>query len=76
VLGDLINLRSKIYGEVCEGVLQPKLQIAAIQRQLGRNDETLETCESGSDICRLLLADPDIKGESRTSVTKIYGEFL
>jgi tetratricopeptide (TPR) repeat protein len=76
VLGDLVDLRTKIYGEVCEGVLQPRLQIAAIQRQLGRNEETLETCESGCETCKLLLADPFLTGEGRTSVIKLYGEFL
>jgi tetratricopeptide (TPR) repeat protein len=57
VLGELLNLRVKLYGEHYDGLLNPKLQIAAIQRQLGRNDEALESLQSGLETCEGILEE-------------------
>jgi hypothetical protein len=76
VIGELLHLRSVLYGEVSESVLQPKLQLAVLQRQAGEHDSAMETLQSGSETCQLLLEDQTLTKDQRVSVTKMYGEFL
>lgn len=76
VIGELIDLRVKIYGEASESILNPKLSLASIQNLLGHSIESMETCDSGLETCDLILEDESLTKEQVTNTSRMKGEFL